>query len=217
MLGLALSERQRIYEEISAHVKDAIAHRTAQGILESVAEARAIQDLGDPQVARAAFQRTCYTLSDEILLEKLLKRSWWTLPCAWFVLIMPTVMVVSSWLGVTTKFQSNLGLSGWQTSLVITITYFLIFISLYFEPQIKRYLFLRFSSFGVIAVQAFMALISSVMISGALTDIFNIIQSAASGHLKFSIGTWIIVPILTYRWIAHQAPLTLKIIRRTRT
>ena len=54
-LDLALSERQRIYEEISAHVNDAIAHQTAQGLSELDAEARAIQDLGDPALLEPRF------------------------------------------------------------------------------------------------------------------------------------------------------------------
>lgn len=74
-LGLALSERGRIQDENSAHITDAISHQTAQGLSELDAEARAIQDLGDPQVARAAFLCTCYTLTDEIRLERLLGRS----------------------------------------------------------------------------------------------------------------------------------------------
>jgi hypothetical protein len=216
MLGLALFERRRIYEEISAHVADAIAHQTAQGLSAPDAEARAIQDLGDPQAARVAFQRTCYTLADEIRLEKLLGRSWWTLPCAWLVLVIPASFFISNWLGTPIKIQSNINLPNWQITFIAFIFASLFFTLLYLEPQIKKYLHQRFSSFGVIAVQTFMALISSAMISGALTDIFNIVQSALSGQLKFSIGTWIIVPVLTYRWIAQQTPLTLKTIRRTR-
>ena len=46
------------------------------------------------------------------------------------------------------------------------------------------------------------------VVSGPVSPFFG------GGKLVF--GTWIIVLFLTCHWIAHQAPLTLKTIRRTR-
>ena len=225
-LDLALSERQRIYEEISAHVKDAIAHRTAQGILESVAEARAIQDLGDPQVARAAFQRTCYTLTDEIRLERLLGRSWWTLLCSWLFMSFPLWLPLTSWFNIPLTvqipltsqltIQPGMSLTDGQfiaVSLVIALLFAPVY---FFEPRIKRWLYKRFSSNGVIAVQAFMALLAAQMIGSAIENFISTTQALFFGGGKLVFGTWIIVLFLTYHWIAQQAPLTLKTIRRTR-
>lgn len=69
------------------------------------------------------------------------------------------------------------------------------------------------SSNGVIAVQAFMALLAAQMIGSAIENFISTTQALFFGGGE---GTWIIVLFLTYHWVAQQAPLTLKTIRRTR-
>ena len=197
-LDLALSERQRIHDEVSAHVGDAIAHQTAQGLSEPDAEARAIQDLGDPQAARAAFQRTCYTLSDEHRLEKLLGRSWWTLLFG-FILI-------------PFAFQADADWSIWHVVVMALILPTI----LGFEPTIKRWLFERFSRNGVIAVQIFSIIIATATICFAALQESLMLQPVSIGALSLPLGTWFVALILSCRWIVQQAPLTLKTIRRTR-
>ncbi len=201
-LGLALSERGRIQDEISAHVSDATAHQIAQGLSELDAEARAIQDLGDPRAARAAFQRTCYTVSDERRLEKLLGRSWWTLPFG-FILI-------------PFAFQADTNWWRWQ-SVAVTALALILPAILCSEPKIKRWLFERFSRNGVIAVQAFSITIAAATICyTAFQESFMFAQPVSIGALSVPVGTWIIALVLSCLWIAQQAPLTFKAIRRTR-
>ena len=214
-LGLAIVERQRIVEEISAHVTDATAHQIVQGLSATDAEAQALADLGGPQVARAAFLRTCYTVSDERRLEKLLGRSWWTLVYAWVGIGLPITLIILLWLNVPVSFQANMGVS--DSGFVIVILTSLATTPLYyFEPRIKNWLYKRFSSNGVFAAQAFMLLIVGQPLYSALKEVFKIVHPDHLGTFSGSFGTWIVVLILTYRWMAHQAPLTLKTIRRTR-
>ena len=214
-LDLALSERQRIFDEISAHVSDAIAHQTAQGVTQADAEARAIEDLGDAQVARAAFQRTCYTVSDERRLEKLLGRSWWSLPLAALcvcIFVAVTVLTISD-----APIVLNEGItrsSPWFVPLMLSPLFFAPVY--YFEPSIKRWLFNRSSRYGVFIVQIFMVLLASVWMQSVIDNVSILIRTLMTGKITYSIGSWIVVLILSYRWIAQQAPLTLKIIRRTR-
>ena len=201
-LDLALSERQRIHEEISTHVRDARDHLLEQGLSELDAEARAIQDLGDPRAARAAFLKTCYTVSDERRLEKLLGRSWWTLPYG-FILI-------------PFAFQADADWSRWQ-SVIFSAMALTLPLMLASEPNIKRWLFKRFSSNGVIAVQVFALMLAGLTICyTAFQESFLFIQAISIGALSVPVGTWMVALILSYRWIAQQAPLTLKTIRRTR-
>ena len=213
-LDLALSERQRIHDEVSAHVGDAIAHQTAQGLSEPDAEARAIQDLGDPRIARAAFSRTCYTLTDEIRLEQLLRRSWWSFPLAVLcvcIFVAVTVLTLSD-----APIVLNEGItrsSPWFIPLMLSPLFFAP--AYYFEPSIKRWLFKRSLKYGIISVQAFMALLALIWIPSAVQSFFMLVQSLISGRANSLVDTWIVVFILTYRWIAHQAPLTLKTIRRS--
>ena len=177
-LGLALSERGRIQDEISAHVNDAIAYQTAQGLSASDAEARAVADLGDPRVARAAFLRTCYTLTDEIRLERLLGRSWWTLLYAWLFISFPLWLPLSNWFNVPLTiripfifqltFQPGMSLTDGQLIAVSLLFVFALAPMYFFEPRIKRWLYNRFSSNGVIAVQAFMALLAAQTIVTAI-------------------------------------------------
>ena len=214
-LDLALSERQRIFDEISAHVSDAIAHQTAQGVTQADAEARAVQDLGDPQAARAAFQRTCYTLSDEIRLERLLERSWWTLPYAWLIAGMPAAIVVMSWLNISIPFIRISGVS--DATLIDSVLFWLAIIPLYFyEPRIKRWLYKRFPARGALVVQAFTVLLALPIVYSVPIEAISTIKALLSRTITLYFGTGIFVPILVYRWIAQQAPLTLKTIRRTR-
>ncbi len=197
-LGLALSERGRIVEEISAHVANAIAYQTAQGLTESEAEARAIEDLGDSHAARAAFLRTCYTVSDEIRLERLLGRSWWTLLFG-FILI-------------PFAFQADADWSIWHVVVMALILPTI----LGFEPTIKRWLFERSSRNGVIAVQIFSIIIATATICFTAFQESLMLQPVSIGALSLPLGTWFIALILSCRWLAQQAPLTLKTIRRTR-
>ena len=201
-LNLALSERQRIYEEISAHVRQARDHLLEQGLSAVDAETRAIEDLGDPRAARAAFQRTCYTLTDETRLERLLGRSWWTLPYG-FILI-------------PFAFQADADWSRWQ-SVIATAMALVLPQTLVLEPNIKRWLFKRFSSNGVIAVQIFVVMLAGLTICyTAFQESFLFVQAISIGVLSVPVGTWIVALILSFRWITQQAPLTLKTIRRTR-
>ena len=214
-LNLALSERQRIYEEISAHVRDARDHLLEQGLSELDAETRAIQDLGDPRVARAAFLRTCYTVSDEQRHEKLLGRSWWSLPLAALcicIFVSATVLTFSDAFIVLNEGITRS--SPWFVPLILSPLFFTPIY--YFEPSIKRWLFNRFSRHGVYVVQIFMILLAAVWMQSVIDNVSILIQSFMEGKITYSIGTWIAVLILSYRWIAHQAPLTLKTIRRTR-
>ena len=98
-------------------------------------------------------------------------------------------------------------------SLVIALLFAPVY---FFEPRIKRWLYKRFSSNGVIAVQAFMALLAAQMIGSAIENFISTTQALFFGGGKLVFGTWIIVLFLTYHWIAQQAPLTLKTIRRIR-
>lgn len=213
-LGLALSERGRIQDEISAHVSDAIAHQTAQRLSEPDAEARAIQDLGDPQVARAAFLRTCYTLSDEQRLEKLLGRSWWTLPLTVLFGCIFVAITVLTFSHVPITLNDGVGKSD-PLFIPLMFSPLLLALIYYFEPKIKHWLFNRSSRYGVFAVQAFMGF-AAIWLSGVIHNVFALIYSLIIGEFSFSIISWFVVLILTYRWIAQQAPLTLKTIRRTR-
>lgn len=202
-LDLALSERQRIYEEISAHVNDAIAQRIVQGVPVTDAEARAIQDLGDPQVARAAFLCTCYTLTDEIRLERLLGRSWWTLLNSWLFMSFPLWLPLTSWFNIpltvrtplTSQLTNQPGMSLTDgqfiaVSLVIVLVFAPVFAPVYFfEPRINRWLYKRFSSNGVIAVQAFMALLAAQMIGSAIENFISTTQALFFGGGKLVSGT----------------------------
>ena len=85
------------------------------------------------------------------------------------------------------------------------------------EPNIKRWLFKRFSSNGVIAVQVFVVMLAGLTICyTAFQESFLFVQAISIGALSVPVGTWIVALILSYRWIAQQVPLTLKTIRRTR-
>jgi hypothetical protein len=84
--NIARIELPRIQAEIEAHVDEATQAYEQTGLARLEAEARAVQDLGDPKKAARGFERTHLTQSNWSQLEWLTKPSWPTW-LTWFMVI----------------------------------------------------------------------------------------------------------------------------------
>jgi hypothetical protein len=207
---LATSESIRIRQEISNHFDDARDGLVVAGMSLEEAERQAVQALGSPQQANAEFLRVCFTETDERRLERLMARSWWTLPCGLlglvvfgFSLLNGTGFIFSDpqlQLHVNANFATPL-LSLWIGALLL-------------EPQVKRLLVLRFPKRATLLVQGFMVLLGAVNVISALEEAIQPLFLFSKGTLSIYFGSWMFVLILTYRWLRAQLPLTLKSLKR---
>jgi hypothetical protein len=222
---LARSERARITEEIAAHHAEAALHYEENGSSPEDAARRALEDLGDPYVARARFLKVCYTERDEDRLERLMRRSWWTLPFGVLYLIVGPVAAVLSLQG-SFRPNSNGGVNlsmGWQfdaTKLtateisVLASIPFLYGLLLLAEVPIKRWLGRRFPKLAVPLIQLFVLLIAAPNVSTAIYQVVSSTAALVQGQIITFISSGPLVVWLAYRWLSTQGPLTLKSLRR---
>lgn len=200
--GLASSEVKRIHTDILEHFTDACTAYQAKG--DAHAEARALDDLGSPDVANQKYRSIYLTEEDELKIERLLHRSWWTYVYAFGLALAFVVMAINQ---KTVKAQLAEAGETVYTSLTLMILLWLLAI---YEPFIKRVLYQKSPKYGLLWGQVFIVLLAYPFFGSAFTDI----QKVFEGKLYLS-ASLLSIP-LVYFWLKAQLPLTLKLLRRLR-
>jgi hypothetical protein len=139
--GIAAAGKERISREIEAHYADAVGTHLERGESEDVAQAKSLEELGEPGVAAEEFQKEYITEADEKHLDYIFKAALdprKSISIAICFTVLPLLVCLDSALGRLSGWRVGLFSAAWLTTcFVFPVISFTLARRLTFEAGIR--------------------------------------------------------------------------------
>jgi hypothetical protein len=211
--GLTQHETQRIKADVLQHFADASLEYQQKGETPANAEARALADLGDANVAKQKYRAVYFTQDDEFRLQKLKMKSWWS------ELVLIGSLFLNAFAAYVILFRPENVSFGFRDDRIWSLLIFAVWLlTLLFEVRLKKFIAAKTPNHQVFYMQAlgvFLAHPFLVDLPQRAKSFFVPMNSRLPFDV-FSAFFVVIVLALCYLWLKMQLPLTIKAIRRLR-